>query len=129
MTVAVDTNILVRYLTWDDLAQAKAAAQVIESGETIAISSIVLCELVWVLRRAYRLSVGEISDSIREVIESRNVVVDRPAAEMGLALLRGGGDFADGIIRHDAERARCRHIATFDRDFAVLLGAKGVVPK
>jgi predicted nucleic-acid-binding protein len=129
MTVAVDTNILVRYLTWDDLAQAKAAARVIESGETIAISSIVLCELVWVLRRAYRLSVAEVADSIREVIESRNVVVDRPAAEMGLAVLCAGSDFADGIIRHDAERARCRHIATFDRDFAVLLGAGGIVPK
>ncbi|HEY1931735.1 MAG TPA: type II toxin-antitoxin system VapC family toxin [Acetobacteraceae bacterium] len=129
MTVAIDTNILVRYLTWDDLAQAKAAARLIESGETIAISSIVLCELVWVLRCAYRLSVGDIADSIRDVIESRNVVVDRPAAEMGLAVLRDGSDFADGIIQHDAERARCRHIATFDRDFAVVLGAKGVVPK
>ena len=129
MTVAVDTNVLVRYLTWDDLAQARAAARVIESGETIAISTVVLCELVWVLRRAYRLSAAEIADAIQEIIESRNVAADRPAAETGLDLLRRGGDFADGVIRHDAERARCRHVATFDREFADLLGSAGVVPR
>jgi predicted nucleic-acid-binding protein len=129
VTVAVDTNVLVRYLTWDDLPQATAAAKVIESGETIAISTIVLCELVWVLRRAYRLSITEIADAVQEIIESRNVAVDRPAAETGLDWLRRGGDFADGIVRHDAGRARCRHIATFDQVFAGLLGAGGVVPR
>ena len=54
LSIAVDTNVLVRYLTWDDEAQAEAAARVIESGEVVAISVIVLCELAWVLRRAYR---------------------------------------------------------------------------
>lgn len=129
MTVAVDTNVLGRYLTWDDLPQARAAARVIESGETIAISTVVLCELVWVLRRAYRLSTTEVADSIQEIIGSRNVAADRPAAETGLDLLRRGGDFADGIVRHDADQARCRHIATFDRVFAGLLGSGGVIPK
>jgi predicted nucleic-acid-binding protein len=129
VTVAVDTNVLVRYLTWDDLSQARAAARVIESGETIAISTVVLCELVWVLRRAYRLSTTEVADSIQEIIESRNVAVDRPAAETGLDLLRRGGDFADGIVWHDARQARCRHIATFDQVFAGLIGAGGVIPK
>jgi predicted nucleic-acid-binding protein len=129
VTIAVDTNVLVRYLTWDDLGQARAAARVIEGGESIAISTIVLCEVVWVLRRAYHLSTAEIADAVQEIIESRNVVVDRPAAETGLDMLRRGGDFANGIVRHDANHARCRHIATFDREFAALLGDGGVVPK
>lgn len=127
MSIAVDTNVLVRYLTWDDVAQAKAAAAAIEGGEIVAISSIVLCELVWVLKRAYRLSNTEIADAMQFVIESRNVDVDRPAAEVGLQMLRRGGDFADGIIWHDASRARCRHVATFDRALADLLGADHAV--
>ena len=81
MSIAVDTNVLVRYLTWDDVDQARAAAAAIESGEIIAISSIVLCELVWVLKRAYRLTNTEIADAMQFVIESRNVEVDRPAAK------------------------------------------------
>jgi predicted nucleic acid-binding protein len=52
--IAVDTNVLVRYLTWDDEEQAVEAAAVLESGDVIVISTIVLCELVWVLKRAYR---------------------------------------------------------------------------
>lgn len=127
MSIAVDTNVLVRYLTWDDLAQARAAARVIESGETVAISMIVLCELVWVLKRAYRLTSAEIADAVQYVIESRDVDVDRPAAEAGLHMLRRGGDFADGIIQHDADRAKCSRIITFDRDFAALLGGDHAV--
>ena len=115
MSIAVDTNVLVRYLTWDDEAQAEAAAGVIESGEVIAISTIVLCELAWVLRRAYRYRT------------SRNVDVDRHAAEAGLRMLGHGGDFADGVVQTDAIRAKCRHIVTFDRDFARLLDPGGVV--
>jgi len=45
VSIPVDTNVLVRYLTWDEEAQAEAAARVIESGEVVAISTIVLCEL------------------------------------------------------------------------------------
>lgn len=127
MTVAVDTNVLVRYLTWDDLPQARAAARLLESGEIIWISNVVLCELVWVLRRAYGLSAEDVADTIQEVVASQDVSVDRPTAEAGLALLRQGGDFADGVVRCEAVRARCRGIATFDRAFAGRLGDFGLV--
>lgn len=124
MTLAVDTDVLVRYLTWDNVAEARATARVIEGGETVAISTVVLCELVWVLKRAHRLTAVEIADALRYVIESRNVDVDRPAAEAGLHRLHQDGDFADGIGQHDADRAKCSRIATFDRAFADLLGAE-----
>jgi len=52
--VAVDTNVLVRYLTWDAEEQAIEAAAILESRDVIMISTIALCELVWVLKRAYR---------------------------------------------------------------------------
>jgi predicted nucleic-acid-binding protein len=125
--VAVDTNVLVRYLTWDDEAEAAAAAEAIESAETIVISTIVLCEMVWVLRRAYRYTRAEIMDSVRRLVASRNVEVERAAAEAGLAMVARGGDFADGVIRYETARAGCRSIVTFDRDFARLLGSAGVV--
>ena len=133
MRIAVDTNVLVRYLTWDDEAQATEAAKAIEAADAIVISTIVLCELVWVLRRAYRVSTDEIAGALRRVIGTRAVELDRPAAEAGLAMVLRGGDFADGAIQFDASRARCEHIVTFDQDFArfgdagdvVLLGRPG----
>ena len=127
MSIAVDTNVLVRYLTWDDEAQAEAAAKVIEDSKVIAISTIVVCELAWVLKRAYHYRTDEIADAIHRVVSSRNVDVDRPALEAGLRALARGGDFADGVVQLDATRARCRHFVTFDRDFARLLGPGGVI--
>ena len=118
MSVAVDTKVLVRYVTWDDEAQAEAAAAVLEGGETIAVATIVLCELAWVLRRAYRYRAEQITEVIRDIVASRNVEVDRPAAEEGLRILAAGGDFADGLVLAEAARARCRHIVTFDQEFA-----------
>ena len=127
MTVAIDTNVLARYLTWDDEVQALAAATVIEAAEPMSVSTVVLCELAWVLKRAYRYTAAEIAVAIAGIVTSANMITDRAAAEAGLAVLRQGGDFADGIIQCEASRARCRHIVTFDRDFARRLDPTRVV--
>ena len=121
MRVAVDTNVLVRFLTWDDEAQAALAAQAIEAAETLILPTVVLCETVWVLRRAYKLPHQEIAATLRDLIDSKSVDVDRPAAEAGLALLESGGDFADGVILFDAERAKATTLVTFDRALAALV--------
>jgi predicted nucleic-acid-binding protein len=118
--VAVDTNVLVRYLTWDAEEQAIEAATIIERGDVIVISTIVLCELVWVLKRAYRYAAAEIVEIVRRLIQTRNIEVDRPAAEIGLQMLARGGDFADGVIQYDAARAKCDRMVTFDQNFARL---------
>jgi predicted nucleic-acid-binding protein len=127
LSIAVDTNVLVRYLTWDDEAQAEKAAEIIEGDETIAISTIVLCELAWVLKRAYRYRAEQIGEVLGRIATSRNADLDRHAAEAGLRMLARGGDFAEGVVETDAARAKCRHIVTFDRDFAQLLGPEHAV--
>ncbi len=122
MRIAVDTNVLVRYLTWDDEEQAIAAANAIEGADAIVVPTIVLCELVWVLKRAYRYAGPEIIDILRRLVGIRPVEIERPAAEAGIAMLARGGDFADGVVRHEADRARCDRVVTFDQGFARLLG-------
>ena len=79
------------------------------------------------MKRAYRYRTDEIADAIRRIITSRDVDVDRHAVEAGLRMLARDGDFADGIVQTEAARVRCRHIVTFDRDFARLLGPDNVV--
>jgi len=125
--IAVDTNALVRYLTWDDEEQAIAAANAIEGADAIVVPTIVLCELVWVLKRAYRYAGHEIIDILRRLVAARAVEIERPAAEAGIAMLASGGDFADGVVRHEADRARCDRLVTFDQDFARPLGPDQVV--
>lgn len=121
MRIAVDTNVLVRYLTWDDEAQATAAANVIEAAGSIVVATIVLCEVVWVLRRAYHYTGPEILDIVRRLVAIPGVEVERPATEAGIAMLSRGGDFADGVVRYEAGRAKCDRVITFDQSFARLL--------
>ena len=51
--IAIDTNILVRYITQDDLQQAEAAENLLaiynNKPQSIFINNIVLCEFIWVL--------------------------------------------------------------------------------
>ncbi|MEA1934143.1 MAG: PIN domain-containing protein [Thermodesulfobacteriota bacterium] len=58
--IGIDTNVLVRYITQDDELQAIVATEFIEnycsSGNKIFINHIVICELVWVLKKCYKLS-------------------------------------------------------------------------
>ena len=115
--IAIDTNVLVRYLVWDDEAQAQAAAHAIEGAGTVLISTIVLCETVWVLKRTYKYQLAEIASVMQRLIRTAAVELDRPAAEAGLAHLQCGGDFADGVILLEAERAKCVHLVTLDRNF------------
>jgi predicted nucleic-acid-binding protein len=86
--IAVDTNVLVRYLTWDDEGQAIEAARAIEGADAIVVPTIVLCELVWVLKRAHRYTGRELIDILRRFVAIRAVEIDRPAAEAGLRCLR-----------------------------------------
>jgi predicted nucleic-acid-binding protein len=118
MRVAVDTNVLIRFLTEDDLAQNEIASRVLESGGTIFISTIVLCETVWVLRRAYKYSTAQIGSVLSSLISIANVEVDIPAVETGLRFLAAGGDFADGVILCEAKRVKADTLATFDSGFA-----------
>ncbi len=55
--IAVDTNVLLRYLLHDDEAQAARAGAVFEAGETVLVTDVVLAETMWTLAgRRYRLT-------------------------------------------------------------------------
>lgn len=127
MRIATDTNVLIRFLTWDDVDQATEAARAIEGAETVVISTVVLCEVVWVLKRAYRYKAREIVDALRPLIESRTVETNRAAAEAGLRMLEAGGDFADGVILFEAEKAKVANLVTFDQAFAERAGPNAVM--
>ena len=104
MRITADTNVLVRAVTEDHVLQSKAAQAALKAAELVAIPIPSLCELVWVLSQGYKIPPRDIAEAIRRLTNSANVVVNRPAAEAGLALLEAGGDFADCLLvcaRHD----------------------------
>jgi len=119
--IALDTNVLVRYLVEDDEAESRRATKLIEAAltreEEIFISDVVMCETVWVLSSAYRFSRDEIADALAALLRARSVVftsADRLARSLD-AYRNGKGDFADYLIRELARAAGADTVATFDR--------------
>ena len=126
MKVTADTNVLVRAAVQDDLRQARKAAKILAEADLVAVPVPVLCEFVWVLRRGYKRSAADVSDAIRRLMRSANVVMNRTAVEAGLAALDVGGDFADGAIAHEGEWLGGEELVSFDSKAVSLLQAQGI---
>jgi predicted nucleic-acid-binding protein len=125
MKVTADTNVLIRAAVEDDLHQARRAAKILAEADLVAVPVPVLCEFVWVLRRGYRKSATDVSDAIRRLMRSANVVMNRTEVEAGLSALDAGGDFADGVIAHEGEWLGAEEFVSFDSKAVSLLQAHG----
>jgi predicted nucleic-acid-binding protein len=123
--ITADTNVLIRAITGDDARQSRIAQRTLANAEMVSLALPALCELVWVLSRGYRIPASEIAAVIQRLIDTGNVVVNRPAAEMGLAMLEAGGDFADGIIAYEGKWLGAETFISFDRKAAGLVEAQG----
>jgi predicted nucleic-acid-binding protein len=125
MRITADTNVLVRAVTEDHALQSKAAQAALKAAELVAIPIPSLCELVWVLSQGYKIPPRDIAEAIRRLINGANVVVNRPAAEAGLALLEAGGDFADGVIAFEGNWLGADTFVSFDKKAVKLMEAQG----
>ena len=117
---AIDTNVLVRYLTGDDPEQAARARVAVDAGGIFA-GTIVLLESEWLLRRVYGFTGKEVAASLRSFAGLPGVSVENPAllAE-ALARTEEGMDFADAL--HLGATDGCEAMLTFDRRFIEAAG-------
>lgn len=111
--VAIDTNVLIRYITRDDPEQERRARRLF-LDDTVFVPRTVLMETEWVLRFTYRYSPAQIHDALSMIIENDAVLVeDTDQASMALAGFREGLDFADAL--HLSSCGELDTFATFDK--------------
>lgn len=127
--IALDTNVLVRFLTQDDDAQFQVAAGVIEGCTRDAPGYVcreVMIELVWVLERAYKYSREEIAEALLSIITASQLSVENAQDVASVVNLyrKEGYDFADLMIRQAAHRTEHRILKTFDQKLAMLDGVE-----
>jgi predicted nucleic-acid-binding protein len=104
---AIDTNIIVRLLTGDDVSQCQQAQRIFEMHE-IFIPDTVILETEWVLRFAYKFEPAAISAAFAKLLGLPNVRVSRPDTIFkAIEWHRQGLDFADALhlsTSHDQAR-------------------------
>ncbi len=119
--IALDTNVLVRFLVRDDEGQARRARALIEdsasAGDPCLITSPVLCELEWVLEGVYGASRADIAATVRDLLTTPPFVVeDEPLTRRALgAYTKGKADFSDYLLGQLGRAAGARTTHTFDR--------------
>jgi predicted nucleic-acid-binding protein len=123
--IGLDTNILVRFFTSDDVAMTARSRQILEEaedrGETLCVNAIVLCELLWTLKSSpYRFSREALARVVESILETPLFLVPFHT-EVGRALRRfetGKADFADYLIGELNSKTGCGVTLTFDRRLA-----------
>jgi predicted nucleic-acid-binding protein len=127
MPIALDTNVLVRFLTQDDTEQFEIAQDIINkcsAKQPAFICREVLVELVWVLERSYKYSRNEITAAVMGLISAAklNVETAQDVAEILPLYQNEGFGFSNLMIRQAAIKNGGRDLQIFDREAAKLAG-------
>ena len=121
--LAIDTNLIVRYLVGDDPGQAARARRLIDNN-AVFVCTTVLLETEWVLRSVYGFSAAQCAKALSAFAGLPRVnLEDAALAAMALGWMRQGVDFADGL--HLARAEGCEAFISFDEDFAKAANALG----
>ncbi len=114
--IAVDTNIIIRFLTHDDDEQYIKAFSVFNSNE-IFIADTVILETEWVLRFAYNFSPAEISNAFINLFGLKNIHLSNPTfVSQAIEWHKKGLDFSDAL--HLTQCQQYEKLYTFDKAFS-----------
>lgn len=131
---SLDTNVILRLVVKDDLAQRRAAEHAWRSAVAsggVFLSTVVLVELAWVVRASYGFDRATIVQALRRLLDLEGVVVAHaPAVRRALDRFeRGAADFSDYIILELSREASALPILTFDQRFAREAEVQIVTPR
>ncbi len=123
---AVDTNIIVRYVTQDDPVQSPVAEHFLLTQDCF-IADTVLLETAWVLRSSYRMPRSDLAATLKDVLRLPSVsVMDRDLVEWAIDRFAAGADFAD--MMHILGGRDTDGFISFEAKLADLAGSSSPIP-
>jgi predicted nucleic acid-binding protein len=114
--LAIDTNVIVRYLTGDHPRQSAKARALID-GNDVFVCTTVLLETEWVLRSVYGHAPARLASALAAFAGLARVKLEDPALiARALSWMEKGMDFADAL--HLLKAEGCEAFLSFDQSFA-----------
>ena len=114
--IAVDTNVLLRYLLDDDAKQSKKASAIITGSANVLITDIVLTETIWTLKgKKYKLDKESIIKVINTLFAEPTIIFEdgqtvwralsdyTKAKSIKVGNKRKEADFSDALIVNKAQ--------------------------
>ena len=123
---AIDTNIIVRYVTQDDPVQSPVAEHFLLTQDCF-IADTVLLETAWVLRSSYRMPRSDLAATLKDVLRLPSVsVMNRDLVEWAIDRFAAGADFAD--MMHILGGRDTDGFISFETNLAGLAGSPSPIP-
>ena len=119
---ALDTNVIVRYIAQDDPAQSAAATRIFEdiiSDKNHGfITSIALCETLWVLSRAYGQPREKLVEVMEALLKADNLELEHRDLVWSAKedFRNGNADFSDYLIARIGKAQGASTTLSFDRN-------------
>ena len=137
--IAIDTNILLRYLLQDHHQQSPKANRLIGGKKQVLVTDIVLAETVWTLKgRKYKLAMADLLFVVEQLFKEPNIVFEdgqtvwralhdtRSAEPIKVGSKKKDADFADALILEKAKYDCDRKDEKFDGLFSFDLAAQQI---
>ena len=140
--IAIDTNVLLRYLLEDDGKQSEQAARLIQRDQNVLVTDAALVETIWTLKgKKYQLNKAEIIETVLQLFQEINICFeDGQVVWKALSDYKNSkpvkgkeADFADSLIINkgraviEKQNQEFEGSYTFDKAAQKLPGAK--IPK
>ena len=122
---AVDTNVLVRLITRDDVRQTASAESFIDKGAWVPV--LALADAAWRLARVYGLSSKDLASAIEMLLNHQDLVLQDPetvSAALELFRAKPALGFSDCLMLQLARKAGHLPLGTFDRNLAKVEGTQ-----
>lgn len=108
--IAIDTNVLLRYLLQDDNVQSPRATKLMTGHQKVLLTDVVLVETVWTLKgRKYKLAKKDLVHVIEQLFQEPNVIFEDSQTVWNAlhtyrtATTGNSVDFADTLILEKAQ--------------------------
>lgn len=137
--IAIDTNVLLRYLLWDNKEQSAKADKLINGPAPVLIMDVVLSETLWTLKgKKYKLDKAAIIDVVNSLFEEANIRFEdgqtvwqalndyRQAKPVKVGGKKKEADFSDALIVNKAKFCAVENGETLDGVYTFDLAAQAM---
>jgi len=134
ISIFLDANIIVRFLTRDDEQKAEDVKQLfllLEAGKISAeTDAIVVAEIIWVLSSFYKLDRSTISEYISLFLATNHLIIkEKPLVQKAVELYKNiNADYIDCFVAVVASKRKIA-VCSYDRDFNKFEGIERIEPK
>jgi len=119
--IAIDTNILIRFLVRDDTKQTDKVYKLFKNAEKqheeLYIPILVMLEVIWVLESVYEINRTDLLNALSKLILMPILCFENLSAIQSFILdaKDSSFDLPDLLIAHSAKLKSCEKVITFDK--------------